>query len=764
MRYPSHFILLFACCLPFIGCQPDSPLEDTSLEVPAPDERSRSGLDAPAVATVEPAVAAVASAVATVALVKPEAQRAEAQRPEAQRPEAKYLNYTPAPMGPLTDGKGRSMLARIIAANDAQVRVEREDGNFFVLNLDTLSAGDQVRIRAMEGLPRIDAEGQVSFQVYDFGAVGDGETDDGPAIRAAVAAAIQSGPGSVVVFEDTTYRMLHYSEASAHVMLEGVSGLTLGSERDGIIRFDAMEFGLKADGVSDDGPAIRAMLAIAVDIDDPVLVRFPKDKVIAVKTGMERYVFQLHNTRQLTIDGNGCEFLLDPYLRFINLFDSEQVSVKNLQVDYTLQATAPGTIMAMDEQAYTVDVQLDWPDYAARMGGSTKEDGEQDFFGMYLLEGPYETKQVKHFYVFGSKDLGNGRVRIQSTAAYVKSLSERLKLGETRIGLPVPGIAHRHGPGALCRIDYSDGILFQDVEIWTAPWFSFQLFRNRGSVTMRRVHVRPRPGSGKVLSSCRDAFHAKGNRGKLLFEDCILSGLGDDAFNIATHCSRIRKIHTMTEIEIRQQFPLQYIPLVVGDTLVVMNGENNEIIGERRILSVEEFAVQTADREAASYETQFVGNAPFVRLRLDAPLEGMQVGQVAFARESSNPSSTIRGCSMDRSSRFQANVELENCRIDAFTWFYGDEIEGPGPESVSMRNCKVRAQMIFSGWGGSHVPDDYKPQPASAMLKKVILEANELWGPVSIQKALEVNLSGNRFPSRAGNQLKLQSSGTVRRL
>jgi len=590
----------------------------------------------------------------------------------------------------LTDQQGRSIEARVMAANAQQLKIQRQDGPFFIIDRGSLSLADQESLQTIPNLPGLDANGDVYL--------------------------------------------------------------------------DALEFGLHADGVSDDGPAIRAMLEVAASVEAPIALRFPKDKVIAVKTGTERYVFHLHRREQLTIEGNGCEFVLDPYLCFIDLFDCEQITVRNLQVDYSLQATAPGTVMALDEAAYTVDVQLDWPDYATRLGGPTKEDGEQAFFGMLLLDAPYEVMKVKHFYVFGSEDLGNGRVRIQSDAAHVKGLRKSLKLGETRIGLPVPGLAHRHGPGALCRIDYSGDILFQNVEVWTAPWFSFQLFRNRGDVTMRSVHVRPRPGSGKVLSSCRDAFHAKGNRGQLLFEDCVLTGLGDDAFNISTHCSRIRKINTSMDIEIRQQFPIQYIPFEVGDTLVVMDGANNEIIAERRILAIEEEAVKTADRESASYDTQFSGNAPVVRLRLDAPIEGMQVGQVAFDRQSSNPINIIRGCSMDRSSRFQANVELDNCRIEAFTWFYGDPIEGPGPEIVSVRDCEVLARMTFNGWGGSKVSADYEPQAESAMLKAVTLEGNELWGPVTIQKALEVKLSGNRFPSKDGKQLKVQTSANVRGL
>lgn len=65
------------------------------------------------------------------------------------------------------------------------------------------------------------------FKVENFGAVGDGVTDDGAAVRKAVEAAIQAGKGSKVVFDNKTYRLDEYEENNYQINLKNVSGISI---------------------------------------------------------------------------------------------------------------------------------------------------------------------------------------------------------------------------------------------------------------------------------------------------------------------------------------------------------------------------------------------------------------------------------------------------------------------------------------------------------------------------------------------------------
>lgn len=64
-------------------------------------------------------------------------------------------------------------------------------------------------------------------RVAEFGALGDGVSDDGPALRRALAAAVGAGAGSRLVFERKTYRLGERGEHDFQMVLERVNGLSV---------------------------------------------------------------------------------------------------------------------------------------------------------------------------------------------------------------------------------------------------------------------------------------------------------------------------------------------------------------------------------------------------------------------------------------------------------------------------------------------------------------------------------------------------------
>ncbi|MGN6556345.1 MAG: hypothetical protein ACTHLW_21750 [Verrucomicrobiota bacterium] len=504
----------------------------------------------------------------------------------------------------------------------------------------------------------------------------------------------------------------------------------------------ATDFGVEADGTQDDGPAIQRLIEAAAKLSDPVTLRFPSGKIIAVRTAPERYVFQIAAQTNLTIDGGGCEFRLGPDVRFLHLTRSQNVTVRAAKIDFTPLPFADGEVLALNPKTRELDVRLFSPERAAELGGPTHQDGEQDFFGMLWKPGPYELLS-QHLYVAsvrsipGSDSQGLVRVQVPPGHPFPDTNEFRGSRG-WKISLPVPGIAHRRGPGANVVIDGNDNVRLEDIETWSAPWFAFWIGRNTGRLEFQHVNIRPKPGTTRLTSSWRDGFHVKGNRSEMLFDGCVLIGMNDDAFNVSTHCSRITATTSPTQIVVLQHYPLNYIPFQPGGILRVMDPSGSEVLGESPIIAV------TGGIEPGSEK-----RARPVELTLARPIQGMVPKAIAWEVTSANPHTVLRDCVIRNSCRFQTRVELEHCDVTAFSWFYGATIEGPGPDQVVIRDSILRRgrgnqknAAQFSGWAERHAA---AAANARLPLQSVTLEHNEFYGDVTVRDSQKLVLEGNTF-------------------
>jgi hypothetical protein len=234
----------------------------------------------------------------------------------------------------------------------------------------------------------------------------------------------------------------------------------------------------------------------------------------------------------------------------------------------------------------------------------------------------------------------------------------------------------------------------------------------------------------------------KGNRAKLLFEDCVLNGMNDDAFNIATCLSRVESAEG-TRVRVRQNFPLGYVPWRVGDTLAGYAPNTGTLLGRGQVLAIGEKANAHAE------------HVPLVTLALDRALPGMVKGDQVWAVEAANPDTTLRRCTIRNSCRFQSPVMLESCDVVAFLWFYGGQPEGPIPSGSVVRKCRLRLgrgnpelAVACNGWLQG-VPAPAAPTGTPPLIG-LRFEENEIDGRLELRHCQKVQLLKNHFAAERG--------------
>ena len=525
--------------------------------------------------------------------------------------------------------------------------------------------------------------------------------------------------------------------------------------------FHVKDFGAKGDGKTDDGPAILRMVEAArARKGKPVRLVFPKKKVIYAATGKDRYLFALQHTKNLTIDGGGSTFLLDPLIRMVDLDHAKKPTLKNFNVDYVVTLFIEATIEAIDPKRAYLDVRVLDSGEAKHLGGPTKKDGEQWFGGFVWCENGTHPKAARHFAVKSANVLGPDRARIFFDGSVIpKRITDNIKPGLTRFSLPRPGVAQRRGPGPLFNIHDTVDAHLENITVWGSPWFTFSIYRTEGTCTFLNVDVLPKPGTHRLMAGCRDAFHVTGNRAKLIFDGCDTAGIGDDDYNFCILSSKILKVVSPTTIVIRQKFPIQYNPLRVGETLMVMNDENT-VIGSAKIARYKE----TPQKDGSPI---LPGGryCPQVGVTLRTPIKGLQKGLHVWSKEAANPDTTLKNGTASFSIRMQTSLTIENCIFTCYNVAYGfsprhKNVEGPGPKFMRISNSEFRigrgSGMTFQCGGNGPV--------GSTRIGKIHIENSTFHAPLRIVKAEAITLLNNRFHGAVsvGKHSTLKMAGNQR--
>jgi len=503
----------------------------------------------------------------------------------------------------------------------------------------------------------------------------------------------------------------------------------------------AMDFGVRADGKTDDGPAILKMIEAARERNGKaVRLIFPKDKVIYVATGKDRYLFPLQHTRNVTVDGGGSTFLLAPPIRMIDLKFAHKPVLRDFNVEYTVSMFIETIIEAIGENGKYVDVKVLEQGETKNLGGPTKQDGEQWFGGFVWCENGEHPKAARHYAVKGVEVLSEDEARIFIDGDSIpRNMRDNIQPGVTRFSVPRPGVAHRYGPGPMFKIHDAVNARLKNIAVWDAPWFTYSVYRCEGTCKFLNVDVVPKPGTDRWMAGCRDAFHVTGNRAKLIFDGCDTAGIGDDDYNFCILSSVIQDVLSPTQIVIQQKFPIQYNPMRVGETLMVMDNENS-VVGSAKIARYVEKPLKNGTPIVPG------GHCPQVNIALEAPIQGLEKGLNVWSKEASNPDTTLKNCTATFSIRMQTSLKIDRCKFVCYNVSYGmspreNNVEGPGPDFM----CITNSEFHIGRGAGYHANCAGAGPFARHRLQRVYIKNCTFRGPLDIVKARSITLLNNQF-------------------
>lgn len=500
----------------------------------------------------------------------------------------------------------------------------------------------------------------------------------------------------------------------------------------------AKDFGVTGNGITDDGPAIQNAIVFISKKEGIKKLIFERGKIYYIKNIKGIYLFNFRKVSDIKIEGGNGIFLLDGKVRLFALEQSRNIVINNLSVDYNPLPFADGLIISKNQVKGYIDVKINSGFQMPPEGGPTNKPQEQAYFAMLWNKGS-NSMIGTHFWVKQMNRIFSGcRVerilRVKASSNFTNW--DKITSYSTRVSIPVRGIAHL-GPYEVIRVVESENANFNNVNVWSAPWFAFGLARNKGELIFNNVNICPKPGTGRLTSSWRDGFHVSSNYAKLLWEDCRIEGTNDDAFNIQSFTSTLKEVISDTEITIRQNYPLNIVPYNQGDVLVVYDVVKGKILGKARVLRSYGFT-QTGRQPA-----------PNITLVMEHPISGMVPECQVWNESSANPQTILRRCRIYNSCRFQSSITIDHCGIYALSWFYGDNIEGPIPSNLFIKNSKLFVgggnETIAALFSSNMSKDGKLYSSKQPVIFNVILLNNIINGELRIEHSDKISLLNNTF-------------------
>ncbi|MFK2149550.1 alpha-1,3-galactosidase [Bacteroides fragilis] len=325
--------------------------------------------------------------------------------------------------------------------------------------------------------------------------------------------------------------------------------------------YDISQFGLKANSKKNASPVVRKAIAkIKAECRDgeKVILRFPAGRYNfheAGSTVREYYIsnhdqdnpkkvgIALEDMKNLTIDGQGSEFVFYGRMIPVSLLRSENCVLKNFSIDFEQPHIAQVQVVENDPEKGITFEPAPWVDY--RISKDSVFEGLGEGWVMRYSWGIAFDGKTKHV-VYNTSDIGcptKGAFEVAPRRICSPKWKDARLVPGTVVamrgwGRPTPGIFISHDVNTSLldvKVHYAEGmgLLAQLCEDITLDGFGVCL---KGD------------NDPRYFTTQADATHFSGCKGKIVSKNGLYEGMMDDAINVhGTYLKVIKRVddHTL---------------------------------------------------------------------------------------------------------------------------------------------------------------------------------------------------------------------------
>lgn len=272
--------------------------------------------------------------------------------------------------------------------------------------------------------------------------------------------------------------------------------------------------------------------------------------------------FPIIDLQNMTINGNGSTFIFHGLMVPFLIEQSENITLKNLSIDWATPFHSEGIVVASDTEAKTFDIQIDkkYPYEIRNKQLVFIKEYYEHTLGQTILFDPktnattFQTEIYTPLTNFQKIKESTPKNQIvykykidprspeqQKIGREDKLTSKEIKPGFVRIynhGKLMPPVGNilvakgEQGFNRLApaiRVTQTKNLNIKDVSILHAGGMGL-IVENSENISLDNLVVKP--SEGRVISTTADATHFVGCRGKIEIKNCTLSNQLDDAVNI----------------------------------------------------------------------------------------------------------------------------------------------------------------------------------------------------------------------------------------